>query len=408
MKRVPATLCARCKGGKLLCGLSACPLLERFRAEVRAFTRMPSTTRVYGATPPSLVVGERGYPRVAVMYNVPPGSFGEAAKIYDDPQGWWGRLSLDEIVRLRSGLLASTLRVDARNPWVLYEKEISLATVSTRPVSSEALLEKPPKPSLRFDGVLKPVGLSAPARLVRVEENPKPPRRLEKAVWDDARAAEIIGELYFSGVDYYTIIRAMSAGLLGRLRARRLVPTRWAITAVDSIVGETLRKSVRENPLINEVELYRGEYLGNRFAVVLVPAAYGMEWVEVWHPSTLWTSGAREPVVIINREDWRGRWNYMDGGYIAARLAVLEHLYRRRRQAYAVIIREILPDYYAPVGNWHIRETIRRALQGRPEKYAGLQEALDRATRLFKADLRGILRSLKIVRQKTLEKWMQP
>ncbi len=408
MKRVPATLCARCKGGKLLCGLSACPLLERFRAEVRAFTRMPSTTRVYGATPPSLVVGERGYPRVAVMYNVPPGSFGEAAKIYDDPQGWWGRLSLDEIVRLRSGLLASTLRVDARNPWVLYEKEISLATVSTRPVSSEALLEKPPKPSLRFDGVLKPVGLSAPARLVRVEENPKPPRRLEKAVWDDARAAEIIGELYFSGVDYYTIIRAMSAGLLGRLRARRLVPTRWAITAVDSIVGETLRKSVRENPLINEVELYRGEYLGNRFAVVLVPAAYGMEWVEVWHPSTLWTSGAREPVVIINREDWRGQWSYMDGGYIAARLAVLEHLYRRRRQAYAVIIREILPDYYAPVGNWHIRETVRRALQGRPEKYASIQEALDRAARLFKADLRGVLRSLKIVRQKTLETWMQP
>jgi hypothetical protein len=31
-----------------------------------------------------------------------------------------------------------------------------------------------------------------------------------------------------------------------------------------------------------------------------------------------------------------------------------------------IIVREITPAYYAPVGNWHIRETVRRAVKLKP------------------------------------------
>nr|WP_256205084.1 hypothetical protein [Aeropyrum camini] len=51
-----------------------------------------------------------------------------------------------------------------------------------------------------------------------------------------------------------------------------------------------------------------------------------------------------------------------DGGFSAAKLPVLEHLYSRGRRADVIIVREVLPQYYAPVGNWHIRETVKHAL----------------------------------------------
>ena len=52
----------------------------------------------------------------------------------------------------------------------------------------------------------------------------------------------------------------------------------------------------------------------------------------------------------------------MAGAYFAARLAVAEHLYNRRRKAAALVLREIHSDeYVVPVGVWQIREGIRRA-----------------------------------------------
>ncbi|MDK2384813.1 MAG: hypothetical protein QI199_08450, partial [Candidatus Korarchaeota archaeon] len=310
--RIPAWLCARCKGHKRLCGLPECPLLARFRAQLRAVS-MLGDARILGAsTPPSIVVSEKGYPRITVLYNMPPGIRGAEARIYDDPASWWGRLGLDEILRLRTSLVATLIRADARHPEKLYDMEVSLAAVSERPVDSEAELERPPRPRLRLDGMVAPVGLSAPARRLRVEGNPRGPRPLEKAVGDgDAGASEAVAELYRAGVDYYSIIRALSMGLLGARRRRRLVPTRWAITAVDSIVSAYLRERLRNKPWINGVESYYEEYLGNRFIVLLVPGPVAFEWVEAWHPLTPWTRRG-ETAIITNREDWRGAFQYMD------------------------------------------------------------------------------------------------
>ena len=404
--RIPAWLCARCKGYKRLCGLPECPLLTRFRAQLRVIAHIDA--RRLEATPPSTIVSEKGYPKIAVLYNLPPGIKGEEARIYDDPRSWWGRLGLDDILRLRSSMVATVVRADARRPDKLYEEEVSIAAVSTRPVGSEAELEKPPRPRLRLDGVVTPVGLAAPARRLRVEENPSIPRILERLISDeDARASEAVGELYRRGIDYYTIIRALSMGLLGTRKHRRLVPTRWAITAVDSIVSAHLRQRLRDKPWISGVESYRAEYLGNRFVVILYPGPPIFEWVEVWHPLTPWTRGGK-PVIITNSEDWHGSFQYMDGGFIAARTAVLETLVEKGRQASAVILREVLPSYYAPVGNWHIRETVGRALRGEKRVHRDLGEALREAEQAFQADISGVVSRLrkKLMGQRRLVEWL--
>lgn len=384
MSRIPASLCIRCKGYKKLCGLPVCPILEKFRIQVRAIAQIKGR-EVRGYTPPTAVVGEEGYPYINVFYMIPPDETREKAWYYDAPQEWALRgETLDSIVRLRSSLIAAGLRTSVHEPFKLYEKEISLALVSEKPVASEAVLQTTPIPRLRFDDVLKPIGPSSPAERIVVTENPSVPRPLEKIVWDDLQAAKAVVELYSRGLDVYTIQKALSLGLLGRLKNRKLVPTRWAITAVDDTVSRMLRSRVRQYEWLSHVEVRVWEHLGNRYVIVLMPGGGWFEWIELWHPRGLWTAGEKKPIVWRVVENPMGRVSEIDGGYSAARLAVLEYLDKVKRSADAIILREITPEYYTPVGNWQIREGIRLAFtKTRPILFSDTREAIEFALRLL-------------------------
>ncbi len=376
MPRIPPELCTRCKGYKLLCGLPRCPILDRFRVQIQAATLVRGNS-VEGDSPPSVLVGEYGYPRVRVHYMIPPGERGDDAAYREAPGEWSRRREpLSRIIGLRSGMVSATIRARVQDPWRLYELEVSLAAASSRPVDSEAELARPPTPRLLFDGVSKPIGPSAPAVRVRVSSNPSIPRPVESAISDDDLASRMTVELYRRGVDVYTIQRMLSLGLLGRLRRRRLVPTRWAITAVDDMVSKYLRERLRGAREASRAEVYYGEYLGNRFLIVIKPGPGSFEWIEAWHPSGVWTRGAGGLIFWRLMEDPRGRATASDGGFSAARLPVLEHLASRGVVGDVVIIREILPSYYAPVGNWHIRETVRRALESGPVAVDPLEDEL--------------------------------
>ena len=386
MPRIPPELCARCKGYRLLCGLPYCPILEKFRAQLRA-VQLTSGRDVDGATPPSALVGEYGYPKVLIYFMVPPGEKGEEAAYHDAPVEWALRSEpLARIVRLRGSLVSAFQRASVHEPWRLYEAEIGLAMVSERPVDSELILKAPPVPTLRFDGVTKPVGPRAPVERMVITGSPKLRAPVERIIWDDAKAEEAIWELYRSGVDVYKIQDLLSLGFLGRLRGRKMVPTRWAITAVDDSLSRMLREQIRDLEEISEIMVYTHEYLGNRFLIALLPGEGSFEWIEIWHPMSVWANAASKPILWVVREDPLGRATAMDGGFSAARLAVLEHLASIRRRADALIIREILPTYYAPVGNWHIRESVRLALSKRPETVNSKEELASFISRWLKAD----------------------
>ncbi len=411
--RIPPLLCARCKGYKRLCGLPSCPILSRFRAQVATLSRLRDGREVEGYTPPSLVVGEEGYPNIPVIFQVPPGERSDSARLYDDPVHWFRRrTNLDRILELRSKLVGGIERLDATNPWVLYDKEIGLAAVSLKPVDSEVRLARPPVPRLVFDGLTAPRGPSAPAREIRVAGNPSLHPKLEKLIFDDALAEDALWEAYRAGVDYYTLIRAFSAGFLGRLRNRRLVPTRWAITAVDSIISRRLRSRVAvEGREPDRVELYKGYYLGNRFLILVAPGPMRIEMIELWHPLTPWVPRGSSTVAIRVWEKPDGSPSVMDGGFMAARIAVLEALAEKRIKGYVLVIREILPEYYAPVGNWHIRETVRSTLCSKP--LGVFEEAADALKELVKhVEAKEALRPKlgfveKIFSQKRLDAWLK-
>ncbi len=200
---------------------------------------------------------------------------------------------MEDIIELRSSVVAAVIKADVRSYQRLVDLEIPFAMVSSKPVDVEASLVSAPIPVRTLDPVITPHGLLAIADRVRVSSNPSISKGIEKVYGDEMKASEAIWELYMRGVSIYTIQRALSLGLLGLPRNRRLVPTRWAITAVDSVISSRLLRSIRTYNSVNDIELYRGEYLGNRFWVITQPGAYSFEWIEIWHPNTIFTEGGK-------------------------------------------------------------------------------------------------------------------
>jgi len=277
-------------------------------------------------------------------------------------------------------------------------EEIALAVMSVKPIDIEAKLRSKPTLKLSFDDIIKPVGPTAPLDRLRIVQNPVIPKKIDKVVNDDLKAIDAVVTLYTSNISIYDIIRVFSIGLLGR--RKRIVPTRWSITAVDKIVGDHLLKEVRKKPILNTIRVYNITYLDNHFEILLIPQSYSYELLEIWHPNTLWTPEAPTPIITSNYELHDGRLRgEMDGGYYAIRTGILEGLQKIGYQASVLVIREIGPGYYAPVGNWHLRESIRRAFSKKYETFHEIKEALNSIRRRLKIPINVIFRKSRILKR---------
>lgn len=386
-------LCTSCKGSRRLCGLPECPILVKIREQLR-LEKLQELRELQSATPPSVLVGEHGYPHVRVGANLPL-SEDDRPALFENPSMWWGRLSLYDIVKLRARLVFSYEVVHAGSASAASLEAVREAAASVKPVDSEAYFRKPPAFRLRFDPLLKPVGLSGRVERLRLVDNPSIPRRVDSLAEDRVKAKRALIELYSYGFDVYYLQRIFTSGLLGV--EKRLVPTRWAITAVDKTLGDYLLEKVRSFPEIVEYEVYHSSYIGNRYTVLLMPGCWALEMVEVWMPRSVWVPGEKAHIYTIH--EWSdGAASGEDGGYQAIRFAVLESLARRGRQAACLAVREITPEYFAPVGNWQIREGVRNALRGSPVKAGTLEEALREVGRLTLTPLDEIISRSSLLR----------
>ncbi|MEM3666921.1 MAG: Nre family DNA repair protein [Candidatus Bathyarchaeia archaeon] len=369
-------LCVACKGSRFLCGKTRCPIIVRANYFLRSVPLMQSED-IFGASPPSVFVGRIGYPYVYAGPLVPPVQ--EDTSLYDLPEFWFGK-AIDDIVGFRSMLIRGKHRVHVQKfeeAGKIIEKTRELA-LAVKPVDVELKLEKKPRGFILLDDEVQPFGPSAPIRDLRVG-NALWDHQIEKAYEDtDLKAAEAVLELHSKGVLVTKIQRAFSVGALGLKKNRRLVPTRWSITAVDCIISKALMEKVKSFPEINEYRVYESRYLDNVFEVLMIPGAWSYEAIEAWYPGTVWNPSGRSVVLFSDWEGYEGRTTYAEigGCYYAARLAVCEQLVKERRQATVIVLREAHPGYIMPVGVWQVRENVRNAVRQKPLTFNTLDEAL--------------------------------
>ncbi len=371
--------CHYCKGSRLLCGKSSCPLLARISAYLRS-RHLFDKEEISGSSPPGVFVGRIGYPYVYAGPMVPP-VYGDTEAM-DLPECWFGK-SMEEIVDLRSKMVRGKFRVDVRVPEVGGRmlddtRDLALLGGSTE---TDLLLEEKPSRTFVLSSQVQPMGPSAKVRRMRVESNGRTDRRIEKAYYDtDLKASDAVLSVYDDGVAVSKIQKAFSMGIFGVRDQRRLVPTRWSITAVDSLLSQHMMGEIRDFPTINEFRLYESSYLDNRFEILMMPEAWKYESMEAWYPGTIWNPTTRRVFMLADWELYQGRTRYagMGGCYYAARLAVNEKLREEGRQAAVLILREAHPGYTMPVGVWQVRENVRNALRNRPLVFKGFNDALAR------------------------------
>ncbi len=378
------TMCLRCRSAQLLCGKPICPILLKYHAFERTLP-MVGGTEFEGSSPPGLFVGRFGYPKVAVGPLLSPEH--GSTELLDTPEEWVGR-SVPELVGFRTGLVRGTTRIrvtDAERPIPMLE-DLQLLGVAGESAESEATFRRPPRGHLALSDASPPFGPSAPIERFRLDVRRVDPHldRLASDVHANARTA--VGELYDRGVRVSRIQRAFSVGTLGRRGRRRLVPTRWSITAVDDLLGKQNLEQIRLLPELSEVLLYRLTALDNRWIIAFLPGTFRYESIEAWYPNTLWNPSPSNLIVIGDHEGYNGRTTYasIGGCYYAARLAISEALLALGRQAGAVVLREVHPGEILPLGVWNVREHVRAALRAPPERLpGGISELEDRIRSTF-------------------------
>jgi hypothetical protein len=387
-KKMRSDRCILCRGTRMLCGKTRCPIMAKVYANVRTAPLLDSRS-LAGSSPPSVFVGRFGYPKVDIGPMIPP-QFGDTS-LLDTPEEWVGR-PIDSIISMRQKLVRGKHRVridepDAPDRLLQATRELALGGPPTR---IDALFKRRPSGRIELHSEGAPYGPSAPIETFQVE-GVKADHRIERAFDDtDMLARDGILELYGGGVYLSRIQRALSAGLLGVGKRRRLVPTRWSITAVDSMVGESMMEGTKVAPTIDEYRIYETVQLDNRWIILMMPTEWCYELVEAWYPGTLWNPGERAISIINDYEFYEGRTTYarIGGCYYAARLAANELLTAEGRQAGVVVLREAHPGYILPVGVWNVREHVREALRTTPTRYDSLQGALGHVERMMDIPLK--------------------
>ena len=391
----PANICVICKGGRNLCGNYPCPLLSRFKVRPKV---KYLKTEFFGPSP-NVFIGRTGYPNV---YIGPLGAVEEQPFI-DAPENWFG-MSYHKIIELRSLLLRSKHKenIFSKSRIVSDVQEIAL---SEKPTDIELFFKHKPVYRVSFSDVVQPMGPSATIKKVRLTENPKIPRKVEYIVSDEIKADEASYLLYKKGQNIYKITTILSSGLLGYDERKKLVPTRWSITATDDIIAKGLINEIKNYPQVNDYMVFESEYLHNHFVILFMPGNWEFENFEAWSPGSTWAANLKEPSILEEYEPFSGRTSYAElqgGGYYASRLGVVEALKSMKRQARVVVFREVYEGYQIPLGVWVVRETVRNAFKKPPLKFSTLQEALKCIDSKLRLSIEEYKKQSKILKQKRL------
>ena len=364
-------LCIYCKETH---ASASCPLYLKAQALFKAKSWKLSSEMSTQA--PAPFIGHFGYPHVSVGVLSPPEKVDNTWE-YDAPRHWAvGNYQIPNIVEFRSALVNSRTSTPIKEVTSKIVQTIQEVAMASRPVDIDIKLSATPHFSVQSDGYSAPVGPSGSLKEVKLTTNPTIPSRVERAVSDtDLLAQDAITSLYSKGMDEHALTKLLSVGALGLGAKRKLVPTKWSITATDDMLGKKVRDEIRDFPMA-DYRLYIGGYLGNYYLILLFPQSFSYE---------LFESSVRNEGPLswsTDHETTFGRKEYASetaGGYYACRLAILEKLKAMRKQATVLALRFITNEYTLPLGVWVVREATRKALASDPVILASKGDLLKHA-----------------------------
>ena len=336
-----------------------------------------SSNFISGSSPPSVFVGSYGYPKVAVGPMLPP--IHGNTMILDMPELWLGK-SLEEIVNYRLSLVRGIQQVKISDPQGKYIENLQEVAMATKPIDSDIDFLKMITHTTSIDGESAPFGPIGEIKNAKFS-NSSSDKNIQRTYYDkDLLAQDSVLQLYNNGIEISRIQKCFSIGMFGK--NRKLVPTRWSITATDDIISKSLVSEIIELDIIDSYKVFTYNHLGNFFSVVLFPSRWMFEMQEAWYDLQGRIGFGSD------FEDARGLDHYpaTAGAHFASRLGVAEYLFKNKVQAGVIVLREIRPEYAVPLGVWQVREGIRMAMKQNPTIVSSFEEGIDFACKSLSID----------------------
>lgn len=328
----------------------------RWSEHLSRYGNLFSSDNISGSSPPSVFVGTHNYPKVLVGPMVAP-VHGDTS-ILDTPEKWVGK-SLEDIVNYRLNLIRGTRAVSVDNPQGRYIENLQEVAMASHSIDSDLQFTKTTSPVTHIDGQSAPFGPMGQIKSANYSGSSSE-KHIEQVYYDtDLGARDAVLKLYNSGIDLSKIQKCFSIAMMGK--KRKLVPTRWSITATDAMISDHLVEQILDFSVIDHYKIFKFAHLGNLFSVILFPHRWLYEMIEAWYSDDILGFGS-------DWEDARGIGHppAIAGAYFAAKLGVGEYLVKKKIQSGVLILREISPQYAVPVGVWQVRQGIRNAMKRQP------------------------------------------
>ena len=357
-----------------------------------------SSDSISGSSPPSIFVGSYGYPKVGVGPMLPP-IHGDTT-LLDSPERWLGK-TLEDIVNFRLSLVRGIEKISIQNTQGRFIENLHEVAMSSHSIDTDLQFHKTTLPVTTIDGESAPFGPVGDIKSAKFFGT-RSDKSIERVYYDhDLKAQDAVLTLYNKGIDISKIQKCFSIGMLGK--KRKLVPTKWSITATDDIISKSLVSEILEFDLIDSCRVFSHDHLGNMFSVILFPHRWLFEMQEAWHDENKVGFG-------FDSEDARGIDHppAIAGAYFAAKLGVAEYLVQKKLQAAVLVLREIRPEYAVPVGVWQIREAIRAAMKKEPYIAGNFIDGVNFASKrmsIGKSEWLSRGRLLKMLKQKSISEF---
>ena len=364
-----------------------------------------------GSTPPEIFVGRKDYPKVytGILSPIEQGN----TEQFSSPEAWFKKqASIQEILDYRQKLIYSRFKANVKsvrdnnstNNTNRMLSALNQIAMSHKSISAEFSLHKAPKFSVIREPSVPLIGNPAPLKSVKLEENPKIHVKVDYTTGDEKlKASEAIKILYKNQIEISNIVKILSAGLLGLKNQRKMVPTRWAITATDDTLSKDMLKKIKEFSEINEILVFHGEYVGNHYEIILLPSKFEFEVIEISSKNF----DKNNLGIWHDYEGFYGRKTYAEdvtGAYYVNRLALCEYLLRQKKQCSCIFFREVKPSYTSPLGVGILRELSRAAFQRKPNEFNDLEEAFKFISSRLKLNVSEFKSRSKVLQERKQQK----
>lgn len=357
---------------------------RKFYEEIKAYQQTLKPTKEivgFGSAP---IVGEKNYPFLAT-HNIS----NEDKKTSFFETGNLVKKSYNEILPLKAkSILGSTQKNYIKKPKARIVEELRDIYKSKTAIEMQSSFDK----EITFNKILSSkvagvMGSQNELTKLEAQENTRTSNKIEKFTANDIKAREAIISLYEKGVSEHQIINLLALGSFGIEINRKLVPTKWAISAYDQTIDNYLHKKIQKYSLINQYEIYQDRDKGNDFIIILLPDTFSAEIVETWDISGFDQSEAtgkwKTDKKMIIEQDYVGNNNKLgytepncSGGYWATKSPINRFLDQRKKQASYISIR-FIDNYEIPLGVVFVRECARKALKNCIFKSSSQKEVED-------------------------------